>query len=632
MKTKVFVIILSLLIPAVLFCMKTGFSGIDQGVPFNQVRGDTDAYGYYSMEDTDPGGPTYNWKDTTSAWTKVNGLGDDNNVGTFPIGFDFPYYWYKVNQFWVNSNGCISFSDAEVYMPQAFSGIFIPSTNPPNDIVIPLGADLTFERDPDSGSVWYYTNNVDTLIVSYLDVPTWTGPDDPEGSHYFQLILCKTDSTILFQYNHQHGSFYQGTNCGGIEDVIGDVGVSAFWKNCPDSGSAIKFFPPVSTTYQALDVGVHECMSPNSEGIFIFPNLGFVPWATIRNQGNVDAGSFDVSCLIFKLGGTIQFTDTLTIPALTADSDTTVHFTCNHPDSGWFPGVADDYFALVTTSLALDINPTNNVRDCEIIAITIPGWLVYDSNPGSGSHPPWFTPDGWVQEFVPPCYPMVIDSVMLALMSDTTADIPILFMDDDGPNGGPGTILFSDSVNVPGGAFWDWYTISIPPSVNTITSGAFYVGMIEVNFGWYPSVFMEDTGPFSRRSWTYEGSSWSPFRERNIWELLIRAHTSTTGISEGKDKTEKAHSLSLLPVSPNPLKGNTKIFYSLPNDVDVTLKVYNILGQEVRTLVDNHQKPGIHSVSFDAKDSRGNALPQGVYFYRLNVGNNSLTKKITLIR
>jgi hypothetical protein len=517
-------------------------------------------------------------------------------------------------------------------MPQSASGMFIPSTNPPNDLIIPLGADLTFERDPDSGSVYYYTNNVDTLIVSYLDVPTWT-PDSLVGQHTFQIILCKTDSTILLQYNHQHGIFYQGSNCGGIEDVIGDVGVSAFWHACPDSGSAIKFFPPVSTTYQALDVGVLECMSPEGKGVFIFPNLGFVPWATIRNQGNVDAGSFYVSCLIITaVEGVVQFADTVIVFALPVGSDTTVYFTYNHPDSGWFPGTVGDYFAIVTTSLASDMNPTNNVRDCEIIAVNIPGWMVYDSDPITGWHPLSFTPEGWAQEFVPPCYPMVIDSVMLALASDTTANIPLLFMDDDGVGGGPGTILFSDSVNVPGGPYFDWYTISIPPSVNTITSGAFYVGMIEVNFGWYPSVFMEDTGPFSRRGWTYEGSAWSPFSQRNIWELLIRAHTSTAGISEGKDKTENSYSLALMPVSPNPVRGNTLIHYSLPNETDVTLKVYNILGQEVRTLVDSHQKSGKHSVTFDTKDSRGNALPQGVYFYRLNVGKNSLTKKITLIR
>jgi flagellar hook assembly protein FlgD len=87
-----------------------------------------------------------------------------------------------------------------------------------------------------------------------------------------------------------------------------------------------------------------------------------------------------------------------------------------------------------------------------------------------------------------------------------------------------------------------------------------------------------------------------------------------------------------MPVAPNPLKGNTVIHYSLPSEVDVSLKVYSILGQEVRTLVSEHQKSGIHSVSFDTKDSRGNALPQGVYFYRLKVDKNSLTRKITLIR
>lgn len=63
---------------------------------------------------------------------------------------------------------------------------------------------------------------------------------------------------------------------------------------------------------------------------------------------------------------------------------------------------------------------------------------------------------------------------------------------------------------------------------------------------------------------------------------------------------------------PNPFNNQTTITYSLPYDSDVTLRVYNLIGQEVTTLVNEQQPSGTYAVTFDASD-----LPSGVYFYRM---------------
>ena len=623
MKLRLFLIVSFLLVSVTLFGAETSLSEHHNWTSY-RGSGGPDAYGYTWIDSDEAGGPTYNWIDITTIGTEVMGLADDNNVGPLPIGFDFPYYWYKANSFYVESNGAISFSDAGVYFPQESS--FIPSTVVPNDLVIPLGADLSLEA-VGGGKCYYYSNNTDTLIISFVDVPAWTIPG-LTGSHSFQVILTAADSCIFFEFGKQEGTFYQSTCCTGIEDVIGDVGLMVFYHVIPDSGLAVQFIPPLTTSYEALDVGVQDAISEGSEGVFYFPGDPYTLWTTIRNYGNMDASSFDVTIAVRDTSGTMIFADTSTINSLLAGTETTVNFTPQ-----WTPAQVNDYIVLVQTHLTGDINPNNNSVPVEIEVINIPGWLMYDSDPTSGSATYWYgSGSGWGQEFEPPQYPTTIDSVLVTMASTNSCNVPILFMDDDGSNGGPGTILYADTIFVPAGSGFNYYSVGIPSAVNTITEGTFYVGMIQVGDS-FPQMIMENSGPspYSRRSWEFTGS-WAPYRSRDINELLIRAHTSSTqGITEDK-KTNKSYALALLPTHPNPVREHASINYALPNDGDVSLKIYNLLGQEVRTLVNNHQKSGIHSVTFDGLNSQGNALPQGIYFYRLAAGNRTLTRKLTLLR
>ncbi|MGD0339767.1 MAG: T9SS type A sorting domain-containing protein [Bacteroidota bacterium] len=78
---------------------------------------------------------------------------------------------------------------------------------------------------------------------------------------------------------------------------------------------------------------------------------------------------------------------------------------------------------------------------------------------------------------------------------------------------------------------------------------------------------------------------------------------------------------------PNPFNPSTVISYQLPVTGFVALKVYDVLGREVETLVNERQNAGSHSVTFNA-----NNLPSGVYFYRMQAGSYSETKKLILLR
>jgi len=83
---------------------------------------------------------------------------------------------------------------------------------------------------------------------------------------------------------------------------------------------------------------------------------------------------------------------------------------------------------------------------------------------------------------------------------------------------------------------------------------------------------------------------------------------------------------------PNPFNASTMISYDLKTDSKVSLKVYNILGQEVVTLVDKYQTAGSYSVTWNGKDSKGNDLSTGVYFYILKAGDFSAKMKMTYLK
>lgn len=78
---------------------------------------------------------------------------------------------------------------------------------------------------------------------------------------------------------------------------------------------------------------------------------------------------------------------------------------------------------------------------------------------------------------------------------------------------------------------------------------------------------------------------------------------------------------------PNPFNPTTTISYRLPITDYVTLKVYNLLGQEIATLFEGVKQAGSYETKFD-----GNGLSSGMYVYRLQAGEYSITKKLSLIK
>lgn len=90
--------------------------------------------------------------------------------------------------------------------------------------------------------------------------------------------------------------------------------------------------------------------------------------------------------------------------------------------------------------------------------------------------------------------------------------------------------------------------------------------------------------------------------------------------------------LALYPNTPNPFNPSTLITYRLPEPGQVDLTIYNLLGQQVRVLVRDHQSQGRYEVLWDGRDGFGSFVSSGVYFYRLGHPGGAITKRMLLVK
>ena len=74
------------------------------------------------------------------------------------------------------------------------------------------------------------------------------------------------------------------------------------------------------------------------------------------------------------------------------------------------------------------------------------------------------------------------------------------------------------------------------------------------------------------------------------------------------------------------------IRYSIIKPAQVSLKIYDVLGSEIKTLVNKEQVNGVYEVTWNGDDQFGNKVSTGVYFYKINTGLYSETRKMMLIK
>jgi hypothetical protein len=117
-------------------------------------------------------------------------------------------------------------------------------------------------------------------------------------------------------------------------------------------------------------------------------------------------------------------------------------------------------------------------------------------------------------------------------------------------------------------------------------------------------------------------TAWNPTLIRKGGELTL-----LTDVEEEQIDELIPQSFLLYQNYPNPFNPSTKIRFSIPMSGNVTLKIYDILGREIKTLLNEYKQTGTYETSFD-----GSGLASGIYFYQLRAGDFVQTKKMILIK
>jgi hypothetical protein len=109
-----------------------------------------------------------------------------------------------------------------------------------------------------------------------------------------------------------------------------------------------------------------------------------------------------------------------------------------------------------------------------------------------------------------------------------------------------------------------------------------------------------------------------------------------TGVEDNPDEESSPTDFHLSQNYPNPFNPTTRIRYTVgtkqTQPVPVSLKIYNVLGQLVRTLVDEEKAAGSHRVTWDGRDDGGQKLSSGVYLYRLEIENLRVSRRMLLLK
>ena len=397
---------------------------------------------------------------------------------------------------------------------------------------------------------------------------------------------------------------YQGDYTG-ITSASGSGKIYPFWA---DNSSGI---------YQVWTTGVTYGPAPAND-VIVGPFLSlpgmFTAGTSYSIKGKLTNGGTNGQTNLpvrFSVNGTLQTTNTISsLPPSAVDSSA---FT-------WNPSTAGSYTLKIFSGAAVDENRNNDTISTTVTVLptgTINAQTGFICRNGLNIAIPSIgsaAPDSIVVNLGPNAFNVVdvnvkIDTVLHTWVGDLTFDLKragtsVSIISGVGGSGDNfiGTIL-NDSATTPIASGTAPFTGTFIPS--TPLSG---FNGLPVNGSW----ILQITDGVAGDSGTLKA-----------WCIQLTYQTLVGGIQT----IEIPNYYSLAQNYPNPFNPSTSIKFSVPKPTNVTLKIYDVLGKEVATLVNELKQPGFHTVDFNAS-----SFASGIYFYRIDAGEFTSVKKMMLVK
>ncbi|MBM3330468.1 hypothetical protein FJY68_01295 [candidate division WOR-3 bacterium] len=339
-----------------------------------ELSGGPDDYGYIFKDETDSGGPAYDWIDTVGA-TSLDITGDDTFT-VVALPFTFSFYGADFDYCHPSTNGQMGLGSGI----RAYANSELPTTNLPASHLCPYWDDLYVDT---SSKVLYKT--VGTAPNRQFAV-IWDSVRTLSSSYrlVFEAILGESDNSITYQYR------YLDTNAQGQSATIGEQQAQtgnrylqySYNTASLTAGRAIKFWRPEMTA----DVGTHRIVAPN--GVHLMDTIQ--PEAVIKNYGTAAQSNFGV-----RLDIGTGYTSTVNVPGPVAPGDTVVVNTF----TPWVPTAMGPYAVACSTQLSGDLFERNDKATASAMIVS----LVEHFEPTNGGYVP--TPDSGHWAWREPAYP-----------------------------------------------------------------------------------------------------------------------------------------------------------------------------------------------------------------------------------
>jgi len=538
--------------------------------------GGPDAFGYRWADSDEPGGPAYSWIEISGTGTPLD-LTDDGEANIV-CPFPFTFYGVSATDMRVGNNGGIIFNatTGDVWAGNsalAYNGI-------PPMMILPFWDDI----DSDSGNVYWEVQGTEPdrqLIVEWYNRPHYSNT----GSGTFELVLYEGSNNILFQYadlDFGNASFNYG--------ISATVGIQG------DTVDANNWF----LQYSYNTASLHDNMA-----------IKYTYHAPVHAFGTIDTTVIITSIPSYSFAG-ITFCPADSMFYLVSQSTDSVYRL--DPDTwSWEAAfAATDPWGLAwdgTYFWVSSISP-NYVRQYTY-AGTPTGYYCDVSGIGGSSWMGAMDYDGtymW-QIAVGGSNMLYRLNLLTGVVVDTIPSVP-WSTSQRACCWIPYTSEF-----ISGG--WNTQQIYRLDTLGSVLDSA--------NMGNLADFDLYDFVGVGEELWGLAVQNDASNYIRKVWLGITRP---ATGVVSGPSAPlGPANALMLAPNRPNPFRGSTRIDFQLPKAGKASLKVYNIQGQAVATLVDGDLSAGRHQVAFNAR-----GLANGIYLYRLEAGGQRLTRKLAVIK